>query len=313
MQNNRQNQVQHPQLGYPVSLAQQQYEARRKERALAQPAPKASFVEAVKRFFLKYARFNGCASRREYWFAQLFIFLAVAALSALIGGGEYLEETNSELGPVVKGVGEMLIYPFLVACFIPSLSILVRRLHDANFSGWFLLLLFTPAAIVLPILAMMPSRPEAVARFPGRTKDERAQKRQEAFNGVAAVVGVGAAVGINYLANRDQGRSSSPSVSGASGRTVRQPTPPKPAPRQERFFKEEPVYEDERPRETGKIGRFSYPHRVETTENVPDGLFSIPQGSKGTVLSDQWCGYYEVAFDGRSGTIGVSDDCLRPI
>lgn len=42
---------------------------------LNQPLYGASFMQATKRFFKKYARFSGYASRSEYWFASLFLFL----------------------------------------------------------------------------------------------------------------------------------------------------------------------------------------------------------------------------------------------
>ena len=178
MQDNRPNPVLYQQLSSAVTLGQQQEEARRKEWQLAQPAPNAGFIEAVKRFFLKYAKFNGRASRREYWFAQLFILLVATVASALYAGGAYLEETGSTDGELIKGIGEMVVFSFLIACFIPSISVLARQLHDANMSAGFLFLLFTPGLVALPIMAMMPSNPLAVDRFPGLTREERAERRQ---------------------------------------------------------------------------------------------------------------------------------------
>src|SRR6185312_8282818 len=47
---------------------------------LDQPLYGASFGQAIKRFFTKYATFSGRASRSEYWWVQLFNFIIVAVL-----------------------------------------------------------------------------------------------------------------------------------------------------------------------------------------------------------------------------------------
>ena len=66
----------------------------------------------MRRFFLKYAWIDGRAPRREYWFAQLFIFLVAALASALYAGGWYLEESGSMDGASIKGTGEMIMVSF---------------------------------------------------------------------------------------------------------------------------------------------------------------------------------------------------------
>lgn len=49
---------------------------------------------------------------------------------------------------------------FLLVILIPSLSLSVRRLHDINFSGWWVLLGFLPiiGSIPLIIMSLWPSR-----------------------------------------------------------------------------------------------------------------------------------------------------------
>ena len=82
---------------------------------------------------------------------------------------------------------------------ILSISVLGRRIHDANMSAGFLFLLFTPGLIALPFMAMMPSNPLGIERFPGLTREERSQKRQETMAGVAEVaIGVAAAAAIAH-------------------------------------------------------------------------------------------------------------------
>ncbi|MFO7690956.1 MAG: DUF805 domain-containing protein [Cryobacterium sp.] len=58
----------------------------------------------------------------------------------------------------VAGVLTLLI---LVVTVVPNLAFLVRRLHDANISGWFVLICVIPGlgGLILLTLAMLPSNP----------------------------------------------------------------------------------------------------------------------------------------------------------
>lgn len=88
------------------------------------------FVNACKRFFLKYATFSGRASRGEYWWACLMEFLVIVAIGAL--------------APLLGGFGSSLMTLALLALIVPNIAVTVRRLHDSNMSGfWCLLLLGT--------------------------------------------------------------------------------------------------------------------------------------------------------------------------
>ena len=76
--------------------------------------------------------FSGRASRVEYWWFVLFIVLAdiIATAVDTVVLGTDLEDTR----PLAAIWG--------LATLIPSLAIGVRRLHDINKSGWWLLLWF---------------------------------------------------------------------------------------------------------------------------------------------------------------------------
>lgn len=80
-------------------------------------------IEAVKRFFLKYVKFSGRASRSEYWWVQLFLLIAYFLIFFLDG---LLFRKSAGFVNLI----------FELALFIPSISIAVRRLHDSNKSGW---------------------------------------------------------------------------------------------------------------------------------------------------------------------------------
>ena len=80
--------------------------------------------------FKKFGVFNGRSSRREYW--TFFMWNIIIGLSlAFIEGvlGIYSESNES----VLYSIYELII-------FIPSLSLGVRRMHDVNKRGWYILL-----------------------------------------------------------------------------------------------------------------------------------------------------------------------------
>jgi uncharacterized membrane protein YhaH (DUF805 family) len=78
-----------------------------------------------------YVGFNGRARRKEYWLYTLFnlIFLIIAmALDSLIG-------TN------FKGQNYGLFYTlYSLTTLLPSIAVIIRRMHDVGKSGWFILI-----------------------------------------------------------------------------------------------------------------------------------------------------------------------------
>jgi len=75
----------------------------------------------------KYAVFSGRARRKEYWFFQLFNALIVIALVVV----------DSVTKTISKSAGLGLLSGlFILATLLPSLGVLVRRLHDTDRSGW---------------------------------------------------------------------------------------------------------------------------------------------------------------------------------
>lgn len=157
----------------PITYApQQQHVQTPGPVPLWDPLYGASLPEAMSRFFKKYSTFSGRASRSEYWWWALVSVIVVTVLEVilLVGGS-----AGAKLGPngtSVPGpgltIGLILLVVWFVAVIVPSLAVSVRRLHDANFSGWILLIGLIPFAggIALLVLTLMPSNP-AGQRFDG--------------------------------------------------------------------------------------------------------------------------------------------------
>jgi uncharacterized membrane protein YhaH (DUF805 family) len=102
----------------------------------------------------KYAVFEGRAQRKEYWFFVLF--------SVLISIGLTIIDTTTGLFDAKAGIG-LLSGIYSLAVLIPSIAVGVRRLHDINRSGWWLLISFIPliGTIVLIVFLATDSKPEA--------------------------------------------------------------------------------------------------------------------------------------------------------
>ena len=88
-----------------------------------------TFVDSVKTCLSKYATFSGRATRSEYWWFYLAFLLAYIALSILAG----------VTGSMVFGLLAMVLS---LGALLPQLAAGVRRMHDVDKSGWFLLVPF---------------------------------------------------------------------------------------------------------------------------------------------------------------------------
>jgi uncharacterized membrane protein YhaH (DUF805 family) len=106
------------------------------------------FVEALK----KYAVFSGRSRRKEYWYFALFVIIISFVLSIIdLLTGAYARTV---------GVG-LLSSIFSLAVLIPSIAVTVRRLHDIDRSGWWLLIALVPLVgwIVLLVFSVQESTP----------------------------------------------------------------------------------------------------------------------------------------------------------
>ncbi|MGB5156193.1 MAG: DUF805 domain-containing protein [Desulfobacterales bacterium] len=105
------------------------------------------YLEVLK----KYAVFNGRAGRKEYWYFVLFnivFYILFGAIDRFIGS------FNTEAG---IGLFSSL---YSLAVFTPGLAVTVRRLHDTDRSGWWLLIGLIPiiGALVLIVFTAQDSK-----------------------------------------------------------------------------------------------------------------------------------------------------------
>ncbi len=71
----------------------------------------------------KYFEFKGRASRSEFWW--FYLFIVIVLVIALL-------------------ISKVIYYILVLALLLPSIGVAVRRLHDSNMSGWWVLLNLIP-------------------------------------------------------------------------------------------------------------------------------------------------------------------------
>ncbi len=112
---------------------------------------KMTFPNAVLSAFFNYANFSSRSSRSEYWWYVL--FLAIASFMAIMIDGMIGTPVTDPLRTTFwEALGASPLNALLtVVTFIPSLSVLTRRLHDIGRSGWNQLWIFTLIGVI-PLL-----------------------------------------------------------------------------------------------------------------------------------------------------------------
>ena len=106
-----------------------------------------NFIDAIRSGFQNYFNFKGRASRSEFWYWVLFTVLIGLVASTLESAiwptpafeGDWMQNFES-----IAAQQTPLSNILTLVLFIPNLSMLARRFHDAGFSAKWLLLQLAP-------------------------------------------------------------------------------------------------------------------------------------------------------------------------
>ena len=101
------------------------------------------FSSAYRAFFKNYVNFKGRSRRSELWYVGLAnVLIVLIAYILLIPDfilmSEGIGDIANQMIEIIVIVGFLFIYELI--CFVPNLSLSVRRLHDIGKSGWYLLM-----------------------------------------------------------------------------------------------------------------------------------------------------------------------------
>lgn len=95
----------------------------------------------------RYADFSGRSRRKEYWMFLLGVVIVAIVLSVM--------EAAMGMNGMVAGVYGPLTTLLVLGLIIPGIAVQVRRFHDQDKSGWFVLLGFIPIVGGLIVLVFM--------------------------------------------------------------------------------------------------------------------------------------------------------------
>ena len=95
------------------------------------------FIESTKNYFLKWNDFSTRISRSEFWWGSLGAIITSTIVSFAVGFLSVLAGFPSAL----------VLLPLQLFLLIATIALSVRRLHDINKSGWWLLIFLTIVGI----------------------------------------------------------------------------------------------------------------------------------------------------------------------
>lgn len=110
-------------------------------------------VASVKEFFTKYVEFSGRTSRKTYWLTILGL-LILSFLIGFVGGiiGFAVGADNNTTTTAISAICGLAI-------ILPSIAMDIRRMHDINKSGWWILIPLVPfvGGIIFLVFTLLPS------------------------------------------------------------------------------------------------------------------------------------------------------------
>jgi len=103
----------------------------------------------------RYAEFSGRSRRKEFWLFFLFQVIISVVIGTIFGTPIYYSSVGAfGMTNVFSSTGSTIQGLVNLALIVPNLAVAVRRLHDIDRSGWFLLLILVPILGWFTLLVM---------------------------------------------------------------------------------------------------------------------------------------------------------------
>ena len=120
-----------------------------------------NFTDAVANVYRNYVTFSGRARRSEYWWWTLYMLITAIVVGSIeynlgLGAGVVSSSGGGDLAAGYEG--GPLSGLWSLAHFLPGLAVSVRRLHDTDRSGWWLLIVLIPLIGIILLIVWFASR-----------------------------------------------------------------------------------------------------------------------------------------------------------
>ncbi len=102
-----------------------------------------SFGQAISSGFKNYAVFSGRATRSAFWWFYLFTIIVGIAISVIEGA--------MGSSGIMGGLG-IISFIWFLGVFLPTLGLVIRRLHDADHSGWWWFIGLVPLVGIIVLI-----------------------------------------------------------------------------------------------------------------------------------------------------------------
>jgi uncharacterized membrane protein YhaH (DUF805 family) len=114
--------------------------------------------------YRRYAEFSGRSQRKEYWMFELLVAIVYIMCAIIMSmGAPTIDPYTGAVsgGSALYTIGLSLLGLFGLATIIPAIAVAIRRLHDTDRSGWWILIGLVPlvGAIVLLIFYVTDGTP----------------------------------------------------------------------------------------------------------------------------------------------------------
>jgi uncharacterized membrane protein YhaH (DUF805 family) len=163
--------VAHPVVPEPVATAKSEPAMKAQDApttvtASVAPSPVVRAQQSVNWYalaFRRYFNFKGRSRRREYWWFTL-INTGIMGMLALLFAITQSAASSESSEPAAAVFWMVVLWLFIIAVTVPSIAVGVRRLHDTNRSGWWVVLGLIPyvnfvSGIVLLVFYCIDSDP----------------------------------------------------------------------------------------------------------------------------------------------------------
>jgi uncharacterized membrane protein YhaH (DUF805 family) len=120
-----------------------------------------NFTQAVASVYRKYVTFSGRACRSEYWWYILFsiiVSVVIAFVESALGLGAGQVTSSPDAGFSASYAGGPLSIIWSLLNILPSIAVGIRRLHDTDRSGWWLLIGLVPLVGFIVLLVFFCSK-----------------------------------------------------------------------------------------------------------------------------------------------------------